>query len=96
MDKIRFWFGIFLCLGTIGACFAFVFIYSHTLYENDIKAWAWAFLFSILGDLLVLEVLVLLLNVFILLIIGSAPDACGICRNCCLFMTLQAARDTVR
>jgi hypothetical protein len=43
---------------------------------------------AIISDLVILEMVSLAFSVVVILIVGSAPDACGIFRNCCLLTVL--------
>ena len=46
-----------------------------------LEYWGWAFLFSLIGELVFVEGLVLAVQTVITLIVGAAHDSCGKCRN---------------
>jgi hypothetical protein len=56
-------------------------------------SWGWAFLYAIISDIMIVEGLVIIFSTSITLIVGSAPDACGKFRNCCLDIIPQAIKD---
>ena len=73
-----------------------VFLFSKEMNSDLVKDWGWAFAFALFSDLVLLELIVLMFSVITILVVGSAYDSCGICRNFWLASVLQASKDTVR
>jgi hypothetical protein len=59
----------------------YIFIFSGDFNSDLVKDWGWAFAFALFIDLVLLEFLVVAFSVITILIVGSAADACGGCRN---------------
>ena len=69
---------------------------SNELTYITLTDWAWAFLFAIISEIAFVEGGALLVQTVMAMVVGSAPDSCGKCRNCCLSLLLQSIKDTVK
>jgi len=74
-------------------CFAQVFTFASNYGSATVLSWGWITLFAVLSDLMVVDGVFIMLVTLLTLTVGSAPDACGKCRNCFLNCVPQAIKD---
>jgi hypothetical protein len=60
-----------------------------------VQNWAWAFLFSIIADFIVVDGIFMGVVTIITINVGSAPDACGYKRDFCLKLIPPAVKDSI-
>jgi hypothetical protein len=53
----------------------------------------WCFIFALIGDLVAVDGAFIALTTFLTMTVGSAPDACGRCRNMWLNTVPEAVRE---
>ena len=70
-----------------------VFSYSKTYQPDVVGEWMWCFLFAVISDLIVVDGAFIAAATLSTMTVGSAPDACGRCRNCWLNTVPQAIRE---
>jgi len=104
-NTIKYWVGVGLAILTIRkiryledivVSFIFAFMLSNENTYLTLTNWAWAFLFSLVCEVAFVEGGALVVQTVMTMVVGSAPDSCGKCRNCCLSLLLQSIKDTVK
>lgn len=70
-----------------------VFEYSKVFGTVVVGQWMWCFIFAVVGDLVAVDGAFIALVTFVTMTIGSAPDACGRCRNLWLNTVPEAVRE---
>jgi hypothetical protein len=79
-------------------CFAEAFVITGNLADISYLMqtyWAWAFLFSILSDFILIDGIFMALVTAIVLKLGSTPDACGRNRDFWLKLIPPAIKDSL-
>ena len=71
-------------------------MFSKTYPLATVRLWGFTFMFALLGDFFVLEGIQAIVLTVMALLIGSSPDACGGCRNCCLYALKESVKDGVK
>ena len=70
-----------------------MFTFSAHFQSTLVTAWGWSTLFAIMSDLVIVDGAFIAMATMVTMSVGSAPDACGRCRNLWLNAVPEAIKD---